>query len=220
MIQSEEFYGEPVEAAAIDFDAVVEQFYQGLYQFAFGLTGNASDAADLTQETYRVLLLKSGQIRDPQKIKSWLFTTLYREFLGRRRHLVRFPELDVAEAESELPAIDAAQAENLDANVVISALQTLEEKYRAPLIMFYLEELSYKEIAAVLEVPIGTVMSRLSRGKQILRQRLESCQCGPQAGAGKSCRRAETARRPAPVATAPLSQAVRTWCVTGAVAPV
>lgn len=160
------------EAAGIDFDAAVEQFYEALFQFAFSLSGNASDAADLTQETYRVLLLKAGQIRDPQKLKSWLFTTLYREFLKGRGHLSRFPEVELDEATVELPVVNAAGVDELDSTAVLSALQGLEEKYRAPVALFYLDDLSYKEIAQVLDVPIGTVMSRLARGKGILRQRL------------------------------------------------
>ncbi|MCI0746704.1 MAG: RNA polymerase sigma factor [Verrucomicrobia subdivision 3 bacterium] len=164
----------PAPEAMVDYDRAVGQFYEPLYRFAVGLSGSASDAADLTQETYRVLLLKSGQIRDPQKIKSWLFTTLYREFLGQRRHGRRFPDVTLDDADGELPDISATHAEDADANAVISALQTLEEKYRAPLVLFYLQDLSYKEIADVLAVPIGTVMSRLSRGKDQLRQLLET----------------------------------------------
>jgi RNA polymerase sigma-70 factor (ECF subfamily) len=164
---------ETLATSAIDFDAVVEQFYEPLYKFAFVLTRSASDAADLTQEAYRVLLLKGGQIREPQKVKSWLFTTLYREFLGRRRHAERFPQLELDDANDDLPCITPNQVEELDASVIVSTLQMLEEKYRAPLVMFYLRELSYKEIAEVLGIPIGTVMSRLSRGKDQLRKRLK-----------------------------------------------
>ena len=64
--------------------------------------------------------------------------------------------------------------ENLDAALVLDALQTLDDNFRAPLVMFYLENLSYKEIAEILQLPLGTVMSRLSRGKAQLRQRLQS----------------------------------------------
>jgi RNA polymerase sigma-70 factor (ECF subfamily) len=164
--------GKDAQAAAIDFDAAVERFYEALYQFGFSLSGNASDAADLTQETYRVLLLKAEQIRDPQKVKSWLFTTLYREFLRGRQHLSRFPEVELEEAADDLPVISAANVDELDAAAVLSAVQALEEKYRAPVAMFYLDDLPYKEIAEILDIPIGTVMSRLSRGKLALRQKL------------------------------------------------
>jgi predicted DNA-binding protein YlxM (UPF0122 family) len=63
---------------------------------------------------------------------------------------------------------------NLDAALVLDALQALDDNFRAPLAMFYLENLSYKEIAEMLELPLGTVMSRLSRGKAQLRRRLEA----------------------------------------------
>lgn len=165
---------EVAPAAGVDYDWAVEQFYEALYKFAFGLAGNESDAADLTQDTYRVLLTKGDAIRDGRKVKSWLFTTLYRQFLGRRRHAARFPETPVDSADWELPTITPQHAEALDGSLVVAALQQLEEKYRAPLALFYLEELSYKEMAEVLDLPIGTIMSRMSRGKDLLRRRLQT----------------------------------------------
>lgn len=156
----------------MDYDWAVGQFYEALYKFAFSLTGCESDAADLTQDTYRVLLTKGEAIRDAHKVKSWLFTTLYRRFLGRRRHAMRFPETPVESAEWELPVIAPEHVEALDGSLVVAALQQLDEKYRTPLAMFYLEELSYREMAEVLSLPIGTIMSRLSRGKEILRKQL------------------------------------------------
>jgi RNA polymerase sigma-70 factor (ECF subfamily) len=156
----------------VDYDWAVEQFYAALYKFAFGLTGSESDAADLTQDTYHVLITKGTAIRDVRKVKSWLFTTLYRQFLGRRRHAVRFPETPVESAEWELPTFSATQIESLDASLVVAALQSLDEIYRAPLTLFYLDDLSYQEMADVLGLPIGTIMSRLSRGKKLLRKRL------------------------------------------------
>jgi RNA polymerase sigma factor (sigma-70 family) len=162
----------------LDYEDAVERFYQPLYRFAFGLTGNQSDAADLTQETYRALLLKGRQVRETRKLKSWLFTTLYRKFLGQRRHNSRFPEVEVETAEWELPSNDPNVERQLDAKTVSAALQALDEKYRAPLVLFYLQELSYHEIAAALGLPAGTVMSRLSRGKELLRKRFEEGQPG------------------------------------------
>lgn len=160
------------EVAGVDYDWAVEQFYAALYKFAFGLTRCESDAADLTQDTYRVLLTKGDAIRDARKVKSWLFTTLYRQFLGRRRHATRYPVTSIEAAEWELPTITPSQVESLDASFVVAALQQLEEKFRAPLTMFYLEDLSYLEMAEVLGLPVGTIMSRLSRGKENLRRRL------------------------------------------------
>ncbi|MCL4181469.1 MAG: sigma-70 family RNA polymerase sigma factor [Verrucomicrobia bacterium] len=86
MTSSPPFKSDDPGSPALDYDAIVDQFYEGLYRFALGLSGKASDAADLTQETYHILLVKGDRIRDPNRVKSWLFTTLYREFLRRRRH--------------------------------------------------------------------------------------------------------------------------------------
>jgi hypothetical protein len=99
---------------------MVDQFYEGLYRFALGLSGKTSDAADLTQENYHILLVKGDRIHDPNRVKSWLFTTLYREFLRRRRHLIRFPEHDLEEVDSELLAVEGRHLENLDAALVAS----------------------------------------------------------------------------------------------------
>ncbi|MDE3100405.1 MAG: RNA polymerase sigma factor [Verrucomicrobiota bacterium] len=183
-------------ATELDYGLAVEQFYKPLYQFAFGLTGCESDAADLTQETYQVLLVKGEQVRDSQKLKSWLFTTLYRKFLGQRRHATRFPKVNVEMVEGELPVINAQQIEEADASVVLSALQSLEEKYRAPLAMFYLEEMSYREIADALGIPPGTVMSRLSRGKEEFRQRLAAGRHVSKTGETKPRRQASEENMP------------------------
>ncbi len=157
----------------IDFQQLVDQQYAPLFRFALGLAKSEADAADLTQQTFFLWASKGHQLRDRSKAKSWLFTTLYREFLGRRRHEVRFPKVELDDVREEemsiLPNVNA-----LDSASVLEALCEVEEPFRAPLTLFYLEQFSYQEIADVLEVPIGTVMSRLSRGKAQLRQRLLS----------------------------------------------
>jgi len=158
---------------AIDFQQLVDRQYAPLFRFALSLSKSEAEAADLTQQTFFLWAAKGNQLRDRSKAKSWLFTTLYREFLGRRRHEVRFPQVELAEAREDemsiLPNVDA-----LDGRAVLHALQRVEEPFRAALTLFYLEQFSYQEIADVLEIPIGTVMSRLSRGKAQLRQRLLS----------------------------------------------
>jgi RNA polymerase sigma-70 factor (ECF subfamily) len=159
--------------SAIDFQQLVDGQYVPLYRFALSLAKSEADAADLTQQTFFLWASKGDQLRDRSKAKSWLFTTLYREFLSRRRHEVRFPKVeldDVCEEEMSIsPNVDA-----FDSATVLQALRAVEETFRAPLTLFYLEQFSYQEIADVLDVPIGTVMSRLSRGKVRLRQRLLS----------------------------------------------
>jgi RNA polymerase sigma-70 factor, ECF subfamily len=159
----------------IDFQQLVDRQYAPLYRFALSLSKSEADAADLTQQTFFLWAAKGDQLRDRSKAKSWLFTTLYREFLSRRRHEVCFPKVeldDVREEEMSIsPTVNA-----FDSATVLQALREVEEPFRAPLTLFYLEQFSYQEIADVLELPAGTVMSRLSRGKALLRQRLLSNQ--------------------------------------------
>ena len=159
-------------------DSLVERFYQSLYHFALSLARSEVVAADLTQETYYLWAAKGHQLRDTTKAKSWLFTTLHREFLRRQRHATRFPHHETSQVEHELPIIPSTVVNDLDAIAVMQALQRVDEHYRVPLAMFYLEDFSYKEIADALDVPAGTVMSRLARGKAQLRVLLGEAAAG------------------------------------------
>lgn len=154
-----------------DFQQLVDQQYAPLYRFAISLAKSEADAADLTQQTFFLWASKGDQLRDRSKAKSWLFTTLYREFLGRRRHEARFPKVELDDVREEEMSI-SPNVNAFDSATVLQALYEIEEPFRAPLTLFYLEQFSYQEIADMLGVPIGTVMSRLSRGKAQLRQRL------------------------------------------------
>ena len=152
------------------FTQLVDAYYAPLYRFALSLARNPADACDLTQQTFYVWATKGGALRDVTKVKTWLFTTLYREFLKGRRRGARLTAIeDLPPGENEVPAAEADLALNMDAQLVVEALQEVDEGFRAPLTLFYLEDLPYLEIAEMLEVPIGTVMSRLSRGKAQLR---------------------------------------------------
>jgi RNA polymerase sigma factor (sigma-70 family) len=159
--------------SGVDFQQLVDQQYASLYRFALSLAKSEADAADLTQQTFFLWASKGDQLRDRSKAKSWLFTTLYREFLSRRRHEVRFPNVELDDArEEEMSIVPNVNA--FDSSTVLQGLREVDEPFRAPLTLFYLEQFSYQEIADVLGVPIGTVMSRLSRGKAQLRERLLS----------------------------------------------
>lgn len=157
-------------------EELVSTHYAGLYRFALSLTRNEPEAADLTQQTYFYLASRGEQIRDMTKAKSWLFTTMRREFFAMRRQSGRYVAID--EREQELvEAPDDVELETLakaDAGLVFEALTRVQEVFRLPLALFYLEDLSYREIAEILEVPVGTVMSRLSRGKTELRALLSA----------------------------------------------
>jgi RNA polymerase sigma-70 factor (ECF subfamily) len=156
------------------FADLVETYYAALYRFALSLARNPADASDLTQQTFFVWATKGQTLRDAAKAKTWLFTTLYREFLRVRRRGGRITAIeDMAAADQDPPDVDVDIVSRMDAQLVMEALQEVELVFREPLTLFYLQDLSYTEIAEILSVPIGTVMSRLSRGKAHLRARLQ-----------------------------------------------
>jgi len=159
-------------AEGMDFESLVACHYKPLYQFAFSLTRDEADACDLTQQTFCIWAAKGHQLRDGSKVKTWLFTTLHREFLGTRRKLVRFPHVELEQADAELPVVTPSLFNKLDAAQVLDVLAQMDEIYRSPVALFYLQDYSYLEIAEVLEVPIGTVKSRLARGLGRLHQLL------------------------------------------------
>jgi RNA polymerase sigma-70 factor (ECF subfamily) len=155
------------------FADLVEAHYAGLYRFALSLARNPADASDLTQQTFFVWATKGESLRDTAKAKTWLFTTLYREFLRVRRRGGRISAIeDLPPGEKDPPDVEVDLVAKMDAQLVLAALQEIDEVFREPLTLFYLQDLSYVEIAEILGVPIGTVMSRLSRGKAHLRARL------------------------------------------------
>ena len=158
---------------AKEFEDAVSAHYESLYRFALGLSRSETDAADLTQRAFERFATKADSLRDRSKAKTWLFTTLYRDFLQEKRHSTRFPETELDET-IDATVVELPRAHVVaDANAALVALQALEEPFRTALMLFYLQDLSYREIAEVLEVPIGTVMSRLARGKDMLRARME-----------------------------------------------
>ncbi|MDP3072981.1 MAG: RNA polymerase sigma factor [Opitutaceae bacterium] len=155
------------------FADLVEAHYAGLYRFALSLARNPADASDLTQQTFFVWATKGESLRDTTKAKTWLFTTLYREFLRIRRRGGRISAIeDLPPEAKDVPDVEVDFVAKLDAQLVLAALQEIDPVFREPLALFYLQDLAYHEIAEILDVPIGTVMSRLSRGKNHLRARL------------------------------------------------
>src|SRR5882757_5643408 len=127
-------------------ERLVEEHYQPLYRFAFSLSGNAADAADLTQQTFYIAQIKLYQLRDVAKAKSWLFTTLSREFLQKRRHDAKFPKFELNQVADELPRITADHVARMDSETVVAALHSLHDSIRLPLVLFYLEQMTYKEM--------------------------------------------------------------------------
>ncbi len=156
-----------------EFAELVDAHYQALFRFGMSLAHDVDRASDLVQETFCIWAAKNEQLRDRSKAKTWLFTTLHREFLNQRRRSSRFSDEPLDEATAQAMVAPEEDAErHMDGQRAMELLGALEETYRTPVALFYLQQHSYKEIAEILDIPIGTVMSRLSRGKEMLRKRM------------------------------------------------
>lgn len=159
------------------FRQIVEQWYDPLYRFAYSLCRNPDDALDRTQNAFFKLAQNADSIRDQNRVKSWLFSVLHRDFIDDYRHERRFPKTSLHHVTLSATSNPPPSAAGLDAAQAIRCLKLLEPRFRAPLSLFYLQDFSYKEIAKTLDIPIGTVMSRLRRAKDQLRDLLESDNC-------------------------------------------
>jgi RNA polymerase sigma-70 factor (ECF subfamily) len=158
-------------SADLEFEKLVRLYYRDLYRFGLSLTGSEADAADLTQETFYIWANKGHQLQKAASVKSWLFTTLHREFLKTCRRRSRFSHQPIDESTEDLPNVPADCVERVDSRTLLRILGEIAEDFRAPLVLYYVEDLSYKEIADVLALPLGTVQSRISRAKiQLLRR--------------------------------------------------
>ena len=163
-------YSEDRQRGELDFQSLVDLHYGPLYRFAMSLTRAESDACDLVQQTFLTWATKGHQLQDLSKVKSWLFTTLHRSFLESRRRSTRFPQLEITEAEAELPSVEPDLVSHLDAQEVLHLLSRVDEQFQAAVALFYLEDYSYNEIAGILEIPLGTVKSRIARGLAQLKE--------------------------------------------------
>lgn len=159
----------------LDFEQLVDQHHAPLHRFALSLCRNESEAGDLVQETFYLWAAKGHQLADVAKVKTWLFTTLHREFLGKRRRFTRFPHHDLAEVEAELPEVPPELPAQLDWDVLSGCLARMDVTFQSPVVLFYLEDYSYNEIAEILAVPLGTVKSRIARGIAQLQMMFSEC---------------------------------------------
>ena len=158
-----------------EFENLVKLYCGDLYRFGLSLTGNETDASDLTQETFYIWANKGYQLQKAASVKSWLFTTLHREFLKTCRRRNRFPNQSLNESTEDLPNVPPDCAERVDSQTLLRVLGEIGEDFRAPLVLYYMEDLSYKEIADILSLPLGTVQSRIARAKiQLLRRLSET----------------------------------------------
>lgn len=153
----------------------------GLYGAALRLTRNPADAEDLVQDTYLKAFKSSGTFKPGTNLRAWLFTILHNHFLNDRRHAKASPvEVDSDRADKAAGVTPASPETTEDALVrrvsdaeVRAALDELPEAFRDAVWLRDAEGFSYVEIAGMLNVPVGTVMSRISRGRRLLAERLQ-----------------------------------------------
>jgi len=163
-VASRDSYVQGSGPGGLDFDSLVNLYYAPLYRFAMSLTRTENDAADLVQDTFLTWATKGHQLKDNTKVKSWLFTTLHRRFLETHRRTTRFPHIEISEAMEELPVIEPDLVSRLDGQQLVALMAEIEPQFRAAVALFYLEDYSYNDIASILEIPLGTVKSRIARG--------------------------------------------------------
>lgn len=159
-----------VSPSPLDIRVLVRDFHRDVYRYAFRLTGRQPDAEDLTQQTFLIAQQRLHQVRQPERVVSWLFAILRSCYLKAER---KSTPLVATNIDLDVEGIPDSLAEtSIDEERLQAAIDDLPDEFKLVLVMFYFEECSYKEIADQLQIPIGTVMSRLTRAKGRLRCRL------------------------------------------------
>jgi len=146
-----------------------------LYKSAIRMCGNPENAQDLVQETLYAAIKHFGQLKDPEKTKYWMFSILKNLFLREIEKTKKRAEIEFDSICDRLSGGHNIEEEFLRTELKSSirdVLNTLEEKLRLPLTKFFFDGLSYKEISDCMNIPIGTVMSRIARAKVHLKKEL------------------------------------------------
>jgi RNA polymerase sigma-70 factor, ECF subfamily len=153
------------------FEAELVPHLGALYRFALAL--KADDAEDLVQAACTRALERESSYRPDTNARAWLFTILRNELVSRRRRLVRDRNLEseraLLEADAAVQSVELLLLDRRWSEEIAAALDALAERYRTPVYLKDVEGFSYREIADVLHCPLGTVMSRLARGRTLLR---------------------------------------------------
>jgi len=144
-----------------------------LFRIAMWLVRERAEAEDLVQETLTQALQSFHRYEAGTNVRAWLMTIMYRTKSKRQRAAGRIRLVDDAEERiAETVAFEPSIAQVLSDDEVLAALDRLPVQFREAVVLSDVEEFAYKEIAEVLQVPIGTVMSRINRGRKLLRSEL------------------------------------------------
>jgi RNA polymerase sigma-70 factor (ECF subfamily) len=145
-----------------------------LYRYAYRLTHSSADAEDLVHETFVVAAEKIDQVRSRESARAWLIQILRSRLSRHRRRQLPRSSVGVEEIQAAEPAESALGIfeESFSAEQAMKLLREMPAEFRDPLLLFYFEEMRYREIAEALGIPLGTVMSRIARGKAYLRDKL------------------------------------------------
>jgi RNA polymerase sigma-70 factor, ECF subfamily len=149
---------------------MVDEHHASLYRYAYRLSGTAADAEDLTQQVFLVAQQKLDQVRFAECVRGWLYAVLRNCYLKSKRRPTPLAATGLAMDLETLPG--KISDDDIDREQLQAAINELPDEFKFVVLMFYFEDYSYREIAERLELPIGTVMSRLSRAKGHLRRRL------------------------------------------------
>lgn len=174
-------------ADQVDFERDAMQYTRQLYSAAMRMTRNPADAEDLVQETYLKAYRAYHTFQEGTNLKAWLYRILTNTYINKYRKDSRRPsEVDLGTVEDmylyrRLGSEESAEAARTTEDRVLDglvesdikqAVEELPESFRMPVLLADLEGFSYKEIAEILDIPIGTVMSRLHRGRKAMQKRL------------------------------------------------
>jgi len=170
----------PVDAKRESFEREALVHLDALYRVALRLTGNAADADDLVQETMLKAYRAWHQYQPGTNAKGWLLTILRHAFINEYRRRVRHPETVDLDAIEPFAVLDERQDDDPQGQFfdrivddeVLRAIDALPEQFREAVVLSDVEGMSYEEVARILDVPIGTVKSRLFRGRRLLQAKL------------------------------------------------
>jgi RNA polymerase sigma-70 factor (ECF subfamily) len=162
---------EKANIQCLSIQCLVDEHLEAVYRYAYRLTGTVQDAEDLTQQVFLMAQQRLEQLREADRARGWLFAILRNLFL---KLVERAAPIAATNVGLNLDAVAAGSEEGgpIDSQTLQAAINGLPAEYRVALVMFYFEDCSYREIAEKLELPIGTVMSRLARAKRQLRASL------------------------------------------------